>query len=349
MTVRCLTVHARYACRHSGACCTAGWPIPVEADRLTTLAAAIDDGRLAAPSLSRPLWIQPADAPSATPALLQSDDHGCVFYEALPASVGEPARAGNGRCRIHRTLGHGALPLACRQFPRISVIDPRGTSVTLSHYCPTAAGLLDVAEVAITNESPAFPADAELVGLDVRTNLPPLLRPDMLMDWESWWEWEQRAVGTIARPDRSPEQALAILSASVESVRTWTPDDGALLAAIHDGFARATRREEARPTFTTQARGALSDVLSAIPADLRPSRFERLDAPSATAVRAFLAAHAFANWTAHLGQGLRSWLRSLQAALSLVNELGVRQADLLLRHLADPNELATVWSRAEWE
>ena len=380
MTVRCLTVHAGYACRHSGACCTAGWPIPVEADRLTTLAAAIDDGRLATPSLSRPLWIQPADAPAATPALLQSNDHGCVFYEAVPASVSEPARTERGirapasereggsggakplergRCRVHRTLGHGALPLACRQFPRISVLDPRGASVTLSHYCPTAAGLLDVGEVAITDEPQAFPPDAELVGLDVRTNLPPLLRPGMLMDWESWWDWEQRAVGTIARPDRSPEQALAILSASVESVRTWRPEDGALLAAIHDGFERADGRVEAGPAFTlrhargalslSKGRPALSDVLSAIPADLCPSRLERLDAPSATAVRAFLAAHAFANWTAHLGQGLRSWLRSLQAALSLVNELGVRQTDLILRHLADPNELVNGWSRAEWE
>ena len=78
------------------------------------------------------------------------------------------------------------------------------------------------------------------------------------------------------------------------------------------GSCGRTGREKAGPTFTPRhARGALSDVLSAIPADLRPSRLERLDAPSATAVRAFLAAHAFANWTAHLGQGLRSWLRSL--------------------------------------
>jgi hypothetical protein len=66
-----------------------------------------------------------------------------------------------------------------------------------------------------------------------------------------------------------------------------------------------------------------------------------------TAACGFLAAHAFANWTAHLGQGLRSWLRSVEAAYVLVNELGVRQTDLLLRHLADPNELARVWSRAE--
>ena len=32
-----LNLHANYACRHSGACCTAGWAIPVEADRQALL------------------------------------------------------------------------------------------------------------------------------------------------------------------------------------------------------------------------------------------------------------------------------------------------------------------------
>ena len=234
MTVRCLTFHARYACRDSGACCTAGWPIPVEADRLATMAAAVDEGRLVPPSLTRPLWLQPADAPASTPALLQFDERGCVFYEARDG----------GRCRVHRALGHAALPLACRQFPRVSVVDPRGESVTLSHYCPTAAGLLDDGlGIAITAEPAAFPADTENVGLDVRTSLPPLLAPKMLMDWDAWWEWERRAVDTIARLE-SPERALAALSVAVESVRLWTPDDGPLLTQIDEAFRPASRPAE---------------------------------------------------------------------------------------------------------
>ena len=28
--IRALSLHAKYGCRHSGACCTAGWRIPVE-------------------------------------------------------------------------------------------------------------------------------------------------------------------------------------------------------------------------------------------------------------------------------------------------------------------------------
>ena len=341
MTVRCLTFHARYACRDSGACCTAGWPIPVEADRLTMIAAAVGAGRLVPPSSARPLWIQPADAPASTPAQLQFDERGCVFYEVRDG----------GRCRVHRVLGQGALPLACRQFPRVSVVDPRGASVTLSHYCPTAAGLLDdEAVIAITAEPPAFAADMEIVGLDVRTNLPPLLAPNMLMDWDAWWEWERRAVDTLARPDRTPQQALATLSAAVERVRVWTPADGPLLARIDHAFMRAVENDIGNvgvgaPIYVS----ALSDALTAIPPDLRPVRIERFDSPSPAVVRAFLAAHAFANWTSHLGRGLRSWLRSVEAAWSLVNQLGVRQTDLILRHLADPNELATVWSRVETE
>ena len=333
---RCLTVHAHYACRHSGACCTSGWPIPIEAERLGPLAAAIDDGRLVASSLTRPLWIRPADAPPATPALLQHDESGCVFYDSRH----------DGGCRVQRALAHGALPLACRQFPRVSVVDPRGASVTLSHYCPTAAAMLDEPmPIAIDDRPPAFPSGSEIAGLDVRSGLPPLLAPHMLMDWDSWWEWERRAVDTIARPNQSVQQTLATLSAAVELVRAWTPDEGPLLRRIDHAFTRAG---EARADVRASARqSARADALTAIPEDLRPRQIEPAGPPSDVAARAFLAAHAFANWTAHLGQGLRSWQRSIESAWSLAQELGVRQADLWLRHLADPYELAEVWSRAE--
>ena len=334
MTVRCLTVHATYLCRHSGACCTAGWPIPVEEDRLRSLAAAVADGRLVPSSSLRPLWLRPVDAPASTPAHLQFDETGCVFYDGRDG----------GRCRVHRALGHDALPLACRQFPRVSVLDPRGASVTLSHYCPTAARLLEEAETfAITDDAPSFPAGTEIVGLDARTNLPPLLTPNMLMDWDAWWEWERRAVGVLARPELSPAEALAEVRATVEDVRRWIPADGPLVARIDAAFRRASGHDAIGRTWTS----ALADVLAAVPEELRPRRFDSSGPPSTTVARSFLAAHAFANWTAHLGHGLRSWFRSVEAAWMLVNELGVRQADLILRHLADPNELARTWSRAE--
>jgi hypothetical protein len=297
--------------------------------------AAVDDGRLTAASPSRPLWTRPSDAPVSTPAILQLDHRGCVFYETH----------GAGRCRIHRSLGHDALPLACRQFPRVSLLDPRGASVTLSHYCPTAAGLLDESiAIAITDNSPAF-SGREVVGLDTRTSLPPLLAPNMLMSWEAWWEWERRAVEMIARTDLAPAEALVLLHAAVEDLRRWSPRDGPLLDRIGASFRRAAHQ----PDGGIVLRRTIDDVLTAIPVELRPRRLERVGPPTDAAMRGFLAAHAFANWTAHLGHGLRSWLRSVETAWVLASAMGVRQADLLLRHLADPTELAAVWSRAESE
>ena len=342
-TVRCLSIHATYRCRDSGACCTAGWPIPVERDRLEMLRSGLASRRLVLADGRRAFAEAvdvPPGAPSETPALLKVDDGACVFYR----------RSGASRCEIHRALGHEALPLACRQFPRVSVLDPRGTSVTLSHYCPTAASMLDAdSPVSIVDNAPAFPAAGEYVGLDVREDLPPSLRPDMLMDWDAWWTWDRLSVELLSRAD-SPAHALARLAGVVEKVRTWRPSDGALRDRIRETFVLLEVDQEPR-AFDHAAR--LAEVLDAIPSDFRPTpaRLEQIEPrPRAVVVRNFLAAHAFANWTAHLGEGLRTWQRSIEAAFSLIElGLGARTADLLLRHLSDPHALARVWSAMERE
>ncbi len=342
-TVRCLSIHAGYRCRDSGACCTAGWPIPVETDRLDLLRSALASGRLSLADGRRGLTEavdEPAGAPSETPGLLKTNAGACVFYR----------HAGAGRCAIHRALGHDALPLACRQFPRISLIDPRGVSVTLSHYCPTAASMLDAdAPVSIVERPPGFPADGEYVGLDLREDLPPSLRPDCLMDWEAWWMLEAEAVSLFAR-SADPRHALATLGVIVESLRGWRPGEGALTERVRRVVDGAIIDPRGHPrALAHEAR--LREVLAAIPADLQPEA-RKLTAdvapPSAVMTGNFLAAHAFANWTAHLGEGLRTWLRSIEAAFALVAlGYGVRQADLLLRHLADPHALARGWRAAE--
>jgi hypothetical protein len=314
----------------------------VEADRLAQLEGALASGELRpvgyAAAADPVQWLP--RAPRDTPAVLAVAAGACVFHRAVAPR----------RCEIHHALGHDALPLACRQFPRVSVVDPRGVSVTLSHYCPTAASLLDTSEPAvITIAAPAFPADGEYVGLDVRGDLPPALRPDMLMDWEAWWMWEERCVAALAR-SADPAQTLAALAAVVEDVRTWDPTQGPLIVRIQGGFARAGSRGASRaPVVDHSTR--LREVVHAIPEDLR-GQVPRLDAgvvrPSPIVMRNLLAAHAFANWMGHLGEGLRTWLRSIEAAFALL-ELGydVRTADLLLRHLADPNQLARTWGNAE--
>jgi hypothetical protein len=83
-------------------------------------------------------------------------------------------------------------------------------------------------------------------------------------------------------------------------------------------------------------------------------------------LRNFLAAHAFGNWCAYHGMGLRTVVRSLWTALAVVRVEAarlcasakrpldeplllesMRGADLLLVHLADPKALAARLSEVE--
>jgi hypothetical protein len=278
-------------------------------------------------------------------ALVAVSDGACVFYE----------REGGGTCAIHRALGHDALPLACRQFPRVSVRDPRGVSITLSHYCPTAASLLASSDtIEIVTDSAAFPANGEYVGLDATTSPPPLLRPGVLMDWDTWWDVERRAVASLARNDRAPDAALAVLGGAVERARDWRPSDGPLgahVACAFDELAAARAPERPRSNAWLGARRALA--IDAVPRDLANAiplpRTNPDVAPSPPALARFLAAHAFANWTPHLGGGLRAWVRSIEVACALAITSGVRDADLVLRHLIDPREFAARCASAERE
>jgi hypothetical protein len=327
MSVYVLSVHASYGCRERGVCCTSGWPIGVEAPTVDMIDQAMRDGRMP----KEDAFTFPHDAPKDTPALLRVHEHHCVFHHG----------GGSRRCEVQRVLGHGALPLACRQFPRVSLRDPRGTSVTLSHYCPTARELLESAEAPaaeVVTGAPGFP-DGEYVGLDVSDGLPPLLRPDMLMDWTSWWLFEREAVALIAR-SRSTGHALGQLRQVVSSLAGWRPADGPLESHTRAAFARADRVETVRPE---PASALVTVVLESIPSDWRPTQRATGTGtqPSARARLGYLAAHAFANWTAHLGNGLGSWLRSLEAGDALLDGgLSVADADLWLRHLVDPHEFA---------
>ena len=331
--VRVLSFHATYRCRHSGACCTSNWPIPIEADRLARVRAAMASGELRKR--------EPVESTGSTgtgdrsgpqdPQVLKRHDDRCTFHCA-------------GRCDIHAALGHEALPLACRQFPRVSVHDPRGVSVTLSHYCPTAAGLLETADVAVevVDDAPAFPSAAEYVGLDARDSLPPLLRRDMLMDWESWWEVERQAVELLDR-EFDPARATARLNAIVTDLERWSPGGRALIEHVRDAFT--TGRSDRSDRSADLGSSPIDAVFAAIPDELRPARRFDQRVPNDAVARRFLAAHAFANWTIHTGGTLRTWLRSIEAAHALLLAgAGVRQADLLLRHLADPRALARALS-----
>jgi len=196
-----LSIHADYRCRHAGACCTAGWEIPVEVHR----------------------------QPRVGTATL-STAGGCRFFDA----------AGLRLCALHRDHGHDALPMACQQFPRRALIDDRGTHIALSHFCPTAASMLfrDDVRLEIVANPPAFPGDARYEGLDARAALPPLLAPDVLMDLDSYTAWEREAVCLFARDDWTADQALAALAAATATLSKWRPGAEPLLEAVTYAFDR---------------------------------------------------------------------------------------------------------------
>ena len=160
-----LNFHLPYACRHSGACCTAGWPIPVEPKRV----ALIKKGD----------WLADGGVlPTTNAGACVFHDHGCTVYE-------------------HR-------PLSCVHFPYVCMIDPRGVHVTLSHYCPTAATLLfdhSGAIEVVEGPSPVPILDIP-EGLDARESLPPIvpgsesIRP-RLMSWEQFSQWERDEMRTL--------------------------------------------------------------------------------------------------------------------------------------------------------
>ena len=269
-------------------------------------------------------------------------DGACVFHRA----------SGSARCTLHHALGHAALPLACRQFPRVVVVDPRGVSVTLSHYCPTAAAMLETtAPIAIVTDADAFPPGGEYVGLDVRDGLPPALRPDMLMGWEDWWHWEEQAVALLSAVDDAAD-ALARLAHAVEFTRDWRPADGPLRDRIDAAFQSARHDTPARVATACRSDDAMADVVAAVPDGMRGDARRAIGTRGARVPihvhRHLLIAHAFANWTAHIGEGLRTWLLSIETAHALLlSGLGVRDVDLLLRHLVDPRALARRWVDVE--
>ena len=105
--LRSLSLHANYACRHSGACCTAGWAIPVEAD----MQALLGGEHVCSP-----------------------DAHGaCAFFNRT-ARISAP-------CIV--TTATTRLPDACFRLLRGRARRmTRSVFVTLSHCCPTAAALV---------------------------------------------------------------------------------------------------------------------------------------------------------------------------------------------------------------
>jgi hypothetical protein len=375
VAVYALSIHADYRCRNSGQCCSVDWDVPVELPVYRSLTAAMTAGRLHTdPSAGDlPAFIVGPDLPEGIGAIFQRTNDGpCVF-------LARDSRL----CLVHRDLGEGALAETCRHFPRVAVQDARGTFVGLSHFCPTAASMLFRTDVSLTIVSapPAFPRrhyDGLAVG---DRELPPLLHPTMLMDLDGYTAWEAHMVErcALAGPSRSPESILATLWRDAEALSGWRPGARTLREAVSDldaGFVDA-----GSAVSLEQSLEMFADCVRAVPPEMTPdpdedglaSAFDRHVAPvwhtMHLPLNHYVAAKAFASWTAYQGRGIRTIVRGIEAAVSLVRVEAARQcrnasrdldadllleafrsADFLLNHQATGEELAEGWGRAigEW-
>jgi len=372
MAVYSLSIHADYRCRHSGACCTADWDVPVELPLYKTLDEALSSGRVAPagrPDENTAVLIVEDQLPDETAAMVARTATGdCVFYHR-----------NSGLCVIHRDLGEPMLPATCRHFPRLAVRDGRGTFISLTHYCPTAVASLfrDDVPIEIIQDPPAFP-DADYEGLVVTSeDWPPLLRPDRLADAQSYNAWERHMVARCADESLSAESVIATLERDARIVRRVTP---ATSAAIVNAIEQLPPGGVSAPVPEALdiSLAHYLEVLKAVPDEWRPDADTRdlrecyrrhvavewtaFDAP----LRRYLAAKAFASWTAYQGRGFLTIVRGLDAALALVRveaarrcrdtnralnadllREAIRQSDFALNHLAAGDELAEAWSKVE--
>jgi Fe-S-cluster containining protein len=370
LVVFALSIHADYKCRQSGICCTADWDVPVEVPLFRTLTDAITAGHLSPAAVAEeghPTFLVEPGLPDGAGAMVGRTSSGsCVFFHSR-----------SGLCVIHRDLGAPQMPSTCRHFPRLAVRDQRGTFISLTHYCPTAASMLfrDDVSLEIVENPAAFPP-AEYEGLMVDPEAwPPLLHPRMLMDLESYTAWERHMVARCAL-EMSPESVIGTLYRDARILRTYRPGEHSLITAVEQlplGSVDTPGELSLEPSLALHA-----EVMRAVPEDVRPDSddagleeaFIRLVVPEWAAwhapLRMFLAGKAFANWTAYQGRGVLSIVRGLEAALAFVRmeasrecrnagrpldaellKQAFRGTDFVLNHLAIGEDLAAGWSKVE--
>jgi hypothetical protein len=324
--VYALSFHANYACRHSGACCTAGWSIPVEPRLLPLLGVDV---------------------------LVPLPDGACVHFDAR-----------SRLCAVQRDHGESMLPASCYQFPRRALIDDRGTFVALSNYCPTAATLLceDDTPFGIVRSPVAFPEGRAYEGIDACGQWPPLVRPGVLFDLASYSRWEEFIVSTLAS-GVEVDTALAQIAGAAETLRRWTPDDGSFEEWITHTVHQPVTGDDALNRYRRfRSIETYHQLRQFVPDGLIPPRSSRADSAvlsydgrdNQAVVCRYLASKAFASWSAYEGHGIRTLVAELLVSdlvlrvecdrlfrasghrwdRSLMTE-AVRQSDLLLVHLID--------------
>ncbi len=356
MPAFCLSLHAAYRCRHAGACCRT-WTVPAE-DHVLVVVGAHGLGR---PHTAGDLFLR------------RAPDEGPQTWNVARDAAGECVFLDNERgrlCLIHEAAGPDALPSACRHFPRIILRDGRGSFISLSHFCPTAAGLLLHADpLTIVEARPPLRLEDPVEGLDATDALPPLVRPGILTDLDGYAAWERAGLTCLGDAGLTWSEALDRMADATERVRVWRPGTRSLREHVEAAFDAADSRSGADPgaqarTMDRIAAIAPPDVwLDLAPIDRFEERWAERVAPAFPpfdrAMKNYLAARLFGAWIAYQGRGLRTiveWLRTCAAlvryhALKGVIAAGtapaltdlieaVRLTDLLLLHALDTHAFA---------
>jgi hypothetical protein len=275
------------------------------------------------------------------PVVARRPDGTCIFFN----------RDGRRLCIIHGVAGVEALPSACRHFPREILQDPRGSFISLSHFCPTAAALLldtDSAHaLGIVEAAPPLAIDGPIEGMDATAALPPLLRPGVLSDLAGYDAWERASLATLAGPELTYRSAMEIIAAATDTIREWRPEEGPLEESVAAAFrlkagealAAVQRRfrvdAEQAPLAATapwfRLVAARHFPVSAAPVPEFDEVWPQLVRPSLalidSAIKNYLAARLFGNWIVYQGRGWRTvvaWVCT--AAGVLENELARRCA-----------------------
>jgi Fe-S-cluster containining protein len=306
-----LNFHLPYACRHSGICCTSGWPIPVEQSRVASIDEAIT--RDVIPLRPMPWLVASAGLPDDVAGTLALRDNAhCVFFEA-----GKPG------CAIH-----GVKPASCAHFPFVCLFDERGVHVVLSHYCPTSTSLLfeHSGPIEVVEGPPPIPDLDMLEGLDARDALPPL-QPgsrEKLMSFEELTGWERDQIAR-ARIEELQDDDLGLFDrarAAVPPPLSWPEAPHDLEAIFFSLVAPSWPRFEDVLTRYAAAKAFASWSLYL---------GDGVEAAADTA----RIAHAVL--CIECSRQCRAFGRPLDREL-LSNAIG--QSDLLLVHYADPQRLA---------
>ena len=307
-----LNVHLPYACRHSGICCTSGWPIPVERERVASIDERIEKSVI--PLRVEPWLTAAADLPEDVAGTLAlRDNTHCVFFEA-----------GGSGCAIH-----DVKPASCAHFPFVCLFDQRGVHVTLSHYCPTAASLLfeHRGPIEIVEGSSPLPQIDMLEGLDASEALPPLMPAagGRLMSFAELDAWQRDQIARARIGELQPDDVIAFdrARAAVPSPLSWPPAPEQLESLWYAQVAPAWRHFE--------------DVLTRYAAAKAFASWSLYLGDGTTAAEA-AATIAHAVLRVECARQCRASGRPLDREL-LGN--AIQQSDLLLIHYADPEALCS--------